>query len=62
LTGRELEILSHVRQGLNNKKIADGLFISPETVKKHTVNIYRKLDVHNRQQAVVKAYGLGLLK
>ncbi|MBW2144508.1 MAG: helix-turn-helix transcriptional regulator [Deltaproteobacteria bacterium] len=42
--------------------MADRLFISPETVKRHTANIYRKLDAHNRQKAVVKAYGLGLLK
>jgi LuxR family maltose regulon positive regulatory protein len=62
LSNRELEILSFLGQGLRNKDIAAGLFISPETVKKHTANIYRKLDAHNRQQAIVKAYGLGLLK
>ena len=62
LTNRELEILSFLEQGLQNKEIADRIFISPETVKKHTSNIYRKLDSHNRQQAVVKAYQLGILK
>jgi LuxR family maltose regulon positive regulatory protein len=62
LSNRELEILSLLGKGLRNKEIADRLFISPETVKKHTVNIYRKLDAHNRQKAVVKAYELGLLK
>ena len=62
LSTRELEILSLLGKGLRNKEIATRLFISPETVKKHTVNIYRKLDAHNRQHAVVKAYGLGLLK
>jgi DNA-binding NarL/FixJ family response regulator len=62
LSNRELEILSFLGQGLRKKDIAASLFISPETVKKHTANIYRKLDAHNRQQAVVKAYGLGLLK
>jgi len=54
LTNRELEILSFLGQGLQNKEIADRIFISPE-------NIYRKLDSHNRQQAVVKAYQLGIL-
>jgi len=62
LTNRELEILSFLGQGLQNKKIAVKLFISTETVKKHTKNIYRKLDTHNRQQAVVKSYRLGVLK
>ena len=61
LTGRELELLSLIGQGLSNKEVAGRLFISMETVKKHAVNIYRKLEVHNRQQAVVKAYDLGLL-
>jgi LuxR family maltose regulon positive regulatory protein len=61
LTGRELEVLSFMGRGLSNKEVADRLFISLETVKKHAVNIYRKLDAHNRQQAVVKAYDLGLL-
>ena len=61
LTNRELEILSFLRQGLQNKEIADRIFISPETVKKHASNIYRKLDSNNRQQAVVKAYRLGIL-
>ncbi|MBW2564596.1 MAG: tetratricopeptide repeat protein, partial [Deltaproteobacteria bacterium] len=61
LTNRELEILSFLGQGLQNKEVADRIFISPETVKKHTSNIYRKLDSHNRQQAVVKAYRLGVL-
>jgi len=61
LTNRELEILSFLEQGLQNKEIADRIFISPETVKKHTSNIYRKLDSHNRQQALVKAYRLGIL-
>ena len=59
LTNRELEILSFLGRGLRNKEIAARLFISPETVKKHTSSIYRKLDSPNRQQAVAKAYGLG---
>jgi LuxR family maltose regulon positive regulatory protein len=62
LTNRELEILSFLAQRLQNKEIAARLFISPETVKKHTSSIYSKLDSHNRQQAVTKAYRLGILK
>ena len=62
LTNRELQILSFLGQRLQNKEIAARLFISPETVKKHTKNIYRKLKIHNRQQAVVKACELSILK
>ena len=62
LTRRELEILSFLGQGLRNKEVAGKLFMSPETIKKHTVNIYRKLDSHSRQDAVVKAYGLGIIR
>jgi LuxR family maltose regulon positive regulatory protein len=61
LTNRELEILVFLGQGLQNKEIAARLFISPETVKKHASSIYSKLDSHNRQQAVAKAYQLGVL-
>ncbi|MBW1965556.1 MAG: response regulator transcription factor, partial [Deltaproteobacteria bacterium] len=47
LTGRELEILTLLAQRLRNKGIAEKLFISPETVKRHTINIYSKINVHN---------------
>ena len=62
LSRREFEVLSHIARGLNNKSVADKLYIAPETVKKHSINIYRKFDVHNRQQAVLKAYELNLFK
>ncbi|RLB97615.1 MAG: hypothetical protein DRH34_14990 [Deltaproteobacteria bacterium] len=62
LSRREFEILSHIARGLSNKSVADRLYISPETVKKHSINIYKKLGVHNRQKAAVKAFDLGLFK
>jgi len=62
LTNRELEILTFLEQRLRNKEIAAKLFISPETVKRHTINIYGKLNVHNRREAVAKAQALGMVK
>jgi LuxR family maltose regulon positive regulatory protein len=61
LTAREKEILNLIAVGLTNSEIAGRLFISPQTVKKHTGNIYAKLGVHNRTQAVAQARNLGEL-
>jgi LuxR family maltose regulon positive regulatory protein len=61
LTNREIEILLILPKGSSNQEIAERLFISPETVKRHLYNIYQKFDVKNRQQAVVKAKSLGIL-
>jgi LuxR family maltose regulon positive regulatory protein len=61
LTNRELEILNLLARRLNTKEIADKLFISPATVKKHLNNIYGKLTVSNRQQAVAKARQLNII-
>jgi len=61
LTNREIEILLILPKGLSNQEIAERLFISPETVKRHLYNIYQKFDVKNRQQAIVKAKSLGVL-
>ena len=61
LTNREIEILLILPKGLTNHEIAEKLFISPETVKRHLYNIYQKFDVKNRQQAIAKAKSLGVL-
>ena len=61
LTQRELEVLRLIMQGLANKEIARRLFVSPDTVKVHSRNIYGKLGVSSRTQAVAKAQTLGLL-
>jgi DNA-binding NarL/FixJ family response regulator len=55
LTKREMEILQLVAKGFTNKQVADRLFISMETVKKHLVNIYKKLNANNRLKALKKA-------
>lgn len=54
LTPRETEILEHLSTGLTYDQIAFNLFISSGTVRKHTENIYRKLQVNNRMEAVNK--------
>jgi LuxR family maltose regulon positive regulatory protein len=61
LTKRELEILELLANELSNKQIADQLFIAPATVKRHSENIYHKLDVPGRHQAVAKAKGLAII-
>jgi ATP/maltotriose-dependent transcriptional regulator MalT len=61
LSKRELEILYLLAQGLTNLEIGQQIYISAHTVKVHTRNIYGKLSVNSRQQAVTKARALGLL-
>lgn len=61
LTEREAEILDRLAAGLSNKEIAYRLGISPITVRNHTVNIYSKLHVASRRQAVERARQLGFL-
>jgi LuxR family transcriptional regulator, maltose regulon positive regulatory protein len=62
LSQRELEVLQYLAQGLPNQAIADHLFVSLAAVKWHARNIYGKLAVNNRTQAVAKARELGVLK
>ena len=61
LTNREIEVLRMLAKGVTNNDIAESLFISPETVKRHLSTIYRKLDVKNRQQAIISARSIGIL-
>lgn len=56
LTKREYEVLTLIAEGLNNKDIADKLFISEKTVKNHVSNIFKKIEVNDRIQAVIFAF------
>lgn len=55
LTAREIEVLGMVAEGLTNKEIASKLFISEKTVKNHITNVFKKLEVSGRTEAVVQA-------
>jgi len=55
LSNREIDVLELLTQRLSNKEIADRLNVSAETIKKHTRNLYLKLEVHGRREAVAKA-------
>ncbi len=61
LTERELGVLQLLAEGLSNKEIASKLVIAPSTVKQHLKNIYGKLDVHSRTQAVARGRELEIL-
>ncbi len=61
LSEREKEILVLLSQGLEYKEIAQRVSISPNTVKKHTINIYQKLHVNSKAQALRIAYTKGLI-
>jgi ATP/maltotriose-dependent transcriptional regulator MalT len=61
LTERELEVLRLIASGKSNRRIATELFVSVGTVKTHTNNLYRKLGVHSRTQALARARELQLL-
>jgi LuxR family maltose regulon positive regulatory protein len=61
LNERELDVLQLIAEGLTNPEIASRLYLALNTVKSHTRNIYGKLGVHNRTQAVTRARALGVL-
>jgi DNA-binding NarL/FixJ family response regulator len=61
LSERESSILEQISKGFSNKRIAENLFISPFTVKRHIENIYQKLKTHNRIELLEKARKEGLL-
>jgi LuxR family maltose regulon positive regulatory protein len=61
LSSRELEVLALIAEGLTNQEIAARLYLSLHTVKAHTRNIYAKLGVSSRTQAVAKGRALGVL-
>jgi DNA-binding NarL/FixJ family response regulator len=60
LTDREREVLELIAQGSNNQEIAGRLFIAPKTVSNHISNIFSKLQVSDRAQAIVKARQAGM--
>jgi DNA-binding NarL/FixJ family response regulator len=61
LTNREREILSLVAKGLSNKEISEQLYVSELTVKTHLKNIFKKLNVTSRTQAILIGINKGLL-
>lgn len=62
LSKRERQVLALLSEGLSNRAISESLGIAPATVKTHLRNIFEKLDVASRVQALVKAKSLGLLR
>ena len=62
LTPREVEVLKLIAEGLNNKGIAEELVISEKTVKNHINNIFSKLHINDRSQAILYAIRTGLAK
>ncbi|WEG10968.1 EAL domain-containing protein [Pullulanibacillus sp. KACC 23026] len=56
ISSREIDVFKLIVNGLNNKEIANELFISEHTVKNHVTNIFRKLTVNDRLQAMAKVY------
>ncbi len=55
LTAREIDVLEQLAQGLSYTVIAQNMFLSPSTIRKHIENIYSKLQVHSKLEAVQKA-------
>ena len=55
LSDREIEVLEQLSKGLSYTHIAENLFLSPSTIRKHIENIYKKLQVHSKLEAIQKA-------
>ena len=60
LTDREREVLDLIAQGLSNPEISSRLYLSPKTIRNHISNIFAKLQVADRAQAIVRAREAGL--
>jgi DNA-binding CsgD family transcriptional regulator len=58
-TAREIQLARMLRMGIDNGAIAESLFLSPNTVKVHLHNLYRKLEVHTRSEALAKLEAIG---
>jgi LuxR family maltose regulon positive regulatory protein len=61
LSQREFEVLDLLDRGLSNQQIAEEIVVTEGTVKRHVHNIFQKLDVHSRTQALARARHLNLL-
>jgi len=61
LAPREIEILDLISLGFTYQQIAEELCISPQTVRTHIRNIYEKLNVHSKSEAIMKGYRLGFI-
>lgn len=62
ISKRELEVLELIVTGKSNEEIAEALFVSLNTIKTHTANLYQKLEAKRRTQAIEKAKSLGILR
>jgi len=61
LSNRELEVLQWMAKGMSNQEIADKMFVSLNTIKTHSSNLFLKMDVKRRTQAVDRARQLGII-
>jgi ATP/maltotriose-dependent transcriptional regulator MalT len=62
ISEREFQVLELLAAGRSNKEIADGLNVSPNTVKTHVARLFDKLEVRRRTEAIVRARELGMLR
>ncbi len=61
LTLRENEIITYVNKGMTNREIADALFVSEATIKKHLYNMFQKLNTKNRMELIGIARSMDIL-